>query len=321
MDRGFVSPYMVTDATRMEAVYDRPLILITDKKLSSVAEVMPLLGQLAQAKGKSLVIIADEIDGEALSALVFNKVKGVLDVVAVKAPAFGDRRREVLEDIAVLAGTRVVKDGLEDLSLDELGGARRVTVTKGSTTIIEGAGTEEDVNPRLKQLDAQIEGTSSEYDGENLRKRRADLSGKVAVLKIGGATETEIEEKKYRVDDAVAAVKAALKEGVLPGGGVALVEIAETVDNDIVANALRQPFKHLMDNAGLVPEVMLADVQQAKAGMGVDVTSGKLLDMKAAGILDPTRVAKEAVRSAISIAATIITMGALAVEVPEASDD
>ena len=332
-DRGFVSPYMVTDTGRMEAVYNKPAVVITDKKISSVQDFLPMLEKLAQAGKKDLVLIAEDVEGEALGTLVLNRLKGVFNTVAVKAPAFGDKRKEMLEDIAILTGAQVITDDrgmtFENVELDVVGTARKIIVGKDETTIIEGAGSVADVNARMKQIAAQAEAASSEYDRENYGKRRAALSGKVAVIKVGGASETEIEEKKYRVDDAVAAVKAALAEGIVPGGGVTLVNLASQVkitDDDessaagraLLVRALDQPFRILMTNSGLNADEWLPQVKKAKAGHGVDVNNPtKLVDLKTAGVVDPTRVTKEAVLSASSIAGTSMTMGALAVEVPE----
>ncbi len=332
MDRGFVSPYMVTDATRMEAVYDKPAIVITDKKVSSVQEFLPLLEKLAQAGKKDLVLIAEDVEGEALATLVLNKLKGVFNTVAVKAPAFGDRRKEILQDIAVLTGGAVISEDqgytFENAELAMVGTARKVIVTKEETTIIEGSGSAAAVKERIEQINAQAEQATSEYDKENLDKRRAALQGKVAVIKVGGATETEIEEKKFRVDDAVAAVKAALDEGIVPGGGVTLINLAsevKTSGNDssaagaqILKSSLEQPFRILLSNAGLNPDEWLPLVKAAKAGQGVDVNEPtRLVDLKAAGIVDPARVTKEALQNATSIAGTAMTMGALVVDVPE----
>ena len=331
-DRGFVSPYMVTDSARMEAVYNKPAIVITERKITSVQEFLPLLEKLAQAGKKDLVLICEDVEGEALGTLVLNRLKGVFNTVAVKAPAFGDRRKEVLEDIAVLTGAQVITEDrgmtFENVDLDVVGTARKVIVGKDATTIIEGAGASANVKARTQQITAQADAASSEYDRENYAKRRASLSGKVAVIKVGGATEPEIEEKKYRVDDAVAAVKAALAEGVVAGGGVTLVNAAEKLatkgEQEFVAGqqllkrALEQPFRILMSNSGLNPDEWLPQVKKAKVGHGVDVNSASsLVDMKAAGIIDPTRVTREALQNAVSIAGTSMTMGALVVEVPE----
>jgi chaperonin GroEL len=331
-DRGFVSPYMVTDATRMEAVVDKPSIVITDKKISSVQEFLPMLEKLAQAGKKDLILIAEDVDGEALGTLILNKLKGVFNTVAVKAPAFGDRRKDILNDIAILTGAEVISDDLgvtfENADLSVVGTARKVIVTKDDTTIIEGAGSVSEVKARIDQINQQIKTASSEYDKENLEKRRAALSGKVAVIKVGGATETEIEEKKFRVDDAVAAVKAALDEGIVPGGGVTLVNLSELVKvngNDsesagmqVLKTALLRPFYELMNNSGINPDEWLPKIRTAKAGQGVNVNDPtKLVDLKTTGIVDPTRVTKEAIQNAVSIAGTAMTMGALVAEVPE----
>lgn len=331
-DRGFVSPYMVTDTARMEATYNKPAIVITDKKISSVQEFLPLLEKLAQAGKKDLVLIADDVEGEALGTLILNRLKGVFNTIAIKAPAFGDRRKDALEDIAVLTGAQVITDDrgmtFENVDLDVVGSARRVIANKDNTTIIEGGGNAAAVKARIKQLDAQIEQAVSEYDKENLEKRRAALSGKVAVIKVGGATETEIEEKKFRVDDAVAAVKAALDEGIVPGGGVTLVNLAHgmkiegadsiAAGHQLLKNALEQPFRILMSNAGLNADEWLPQVRSSKPGQGVDVNSPtKLVDLKSAGVVDPARVTKEALQNSVSIAGTAMTMGALVVDEPE----
>jgi len=332
-DRGYVSPYMVTDTARMEAVYDKPAIVVTDKKISSVQEFLPLLEKLAQAGKKDLVLIAEDVEGEALGTLILNRLKGVFNTVAVKAPAFGDRRKDMLNDIAILTGAEVITEDrgmtFENVELDVVGTARKVIVTKDETTIIEGAGASAAVQGRIKQIQTQADAATSEYEKENLEKRRAALSGKVAVIKVGGATETEIEEKKYRVDDAVAAVKAALSEGIVPGGGVTLVNLAAAVSTDdaddsvsagkgLLVKALEQPFRILMTNSGLNADEWLPQVKKAKAGHGVNVNDpSKLVDLKTAGIVDPVAVTKQAVQNATSIAGTSMTMGALVVEVPE----
>lgn len=331
-DRGFVSPYMVTDTARMEAVYSKPAVLVTDKKISSIQEFLPILEQLAQTGKKDLVIVAEDVEGEALGTLILNRLKGVFNTVAVKAPAFGDRRKEILEDIAILTGATVISEErgytFENATLEMVGSARKIIVGKDATTVIEGAGSTQDLQARINQISAQIDAASSEYDREQLEKRRAALSGKVAVIKVGGATETEIEEKKYRVDDAVAAVKAALAEGIVPGGGVTLINLAQgiTVDgtdsvaagSQLLKNALEQPFRVLMTNAGLNADEWLPQVRNGKPGYGVNVNDpSKLVDMKANGVVDPARVTKEALQNAVSIAGTSMTMGALIVEVPE----
>jgi len=330
--RGFISPYMVTDTARMEAVYEKASILITDKKIASVSELLPILEKLAQAGKKELVIIAEDVEGEALGTLVLNRLKGVFNTVAIKAPDFGDRRREVLTDIATLTGATLISEeqghSFESTELDMLGTARKVIVTKDDTTIIEGAGSKNAQNERLKQINAQITAATSEFDKESLKKRKAALAGKVAVIKVGGATETEIEEKKFRVDDAVASVKAALDEGIVAGGGVTLINLAGTIKTSaddahatgaqILKNALEQPFRILLSNSGINPDEWIPLVKKAKDGMGINVNQPtKLVDMKANGVIDPARVTKEALQNSVSIAGTAMTMGALIVDIPE----
>lgn len=339
-DRGFVSPYMVTDTARMEAVYDKPAIVVTDKKIGSIQDFLPLLEKLAQAGKKDLVVIAEDVEGEALGTLILNRLKGVFNTLAIKAPAFGDRRKDVLNDIAVLTGAEVITDDtgmtFENVDLDVVGTARKVIATKDETTIIEGGGSVPEVTARIKQINAQVAAASSEYDKENLEKRRAALQGKVAVIKVGGATETEIEEKKFRVDDAVHAVKAALDEGIVPGGGVTLINLASLLSEEntskadivkyvqtgpgrhILKDALEQPFRILLTNAGLNADEWLPKIRSSKSGQGIDVNKPtQLVDLKAAGIVDPVRVTREAIQNAVSIAGTAMTMGALVVDVPE----
>lgn len=344
-DKGYVSAYMATDTTRMEAVINKPAILITDKKIASVQEFLPILEKLAAAGKKDVVLIADEVEGEALGVLILNRLKGVFNTVAVKAPSFGDRRKDVLQDIAVLTGATVITEdqGLtfENVGLEVLGSARKVIVGKDSTTIIEGAGDKKDVAERVKQILAQAKIAPSNYDREQMEKRAASLDGKVAVIKVGGATETEINEKKYRVDDAVAATKAALTGGIVAGGGVTLVNLSKKFSHegkykledyptrpdiyfhgmahDVLNKALTQPFRQLMKNAGLNPDALLAKVENAKPGQGIDVMNPdtNLIDLKSAGIIDPARVTHEAIETAVSIAATAMTMGALVVDIPE----
>ncbi|HET8884430.1 MAG TPA: chaperonin GroEL [Candidatus Saccharimonadales bacterium] len=333
LDRGFASPYFVTNVTRQEAVYERPAVVITDKKISSVQDLVPMLEKLAQAGKKDIVLIADEVEGEALNVLVLNKLKGVFNIVAVKAPSFGDRRKEILQDIATLTGATVVSEDqaltFETVGLDVVGSARKIIVGKDETTIIEGAGRPNDVKTRMAQITTQAEAATSEYDKEQYNNRAAALSGKVAVIKVGGATETEIDEKKFRVDDAVAATKAALAEGIVAGGGVTLVNLAADITvngsdsvsagRQILKNALRQPFLQITKNAGLNSEALLAQVEASKVGYGINVNHPEkgLVDVKKDGVIDPARVTKQAVQNAVSIASTAATMGALVVEVPE----
>lgn len=334
LDRGYSSALFVTDVNRQEAVLDKPAIVLTDKKLSTVQDIAPMLEKLAQAGRKDMVLIAEEVDGEALSVLVLNKLKGVFNGVVVKAPSFGDRRKEILQDLATLTGAQVISDdygmNFETASLDAVGSARKVIVGKDETTIIEGEGRSAAVKMRLAQITAQIETSQSDYDREQFEARAAALAGKVAVIKVGGVSETEIDEKKFRVDDAVAATKAALAEGIVPGGGVTLINLAASIKvngNDainagksILKEALKQPFLQITKNAGLNSEALLAEVEKAKPGFGVNVMDPDkgLIDVKKAGVIDPARVTKEAVQNSVSIASTAATMGALVVELPEA---
>lgn len=330
-DKGYSSPFFVTDVNRQEAIFDKPLILLTDKKISSSSEILPVLEKVAQSGHKDLVIIAEEVSGEALSLLVLNKLKGVFNSLVLKAPAFGDRRKEILEDIAVLTGAIVISEDkgmkLEDAEISALGSAKKIIATKDSSTIISGAGKQSAVSDRIELIKSQANLATSDYDREQYEKRAAALSGKVAVIKVGGATETEIDEKKYRVDDAVAATKAALEEGIVTGGGVTLVNLADQLEEKdagakIVKNALKTPLLHILENAGLNAQALLAAVENAKPGQGINVMEPEkgLQDLKKAGVIDPARVTREAVQNAISIAATAITMGALIVEIPEKED-
>lgn len=327
-DKGFASAFFVTDANRQEAVFDKPSILLTDKKLTTVSDIVPFLEKVAQTGRKDLVIIAEEVEGEALSVLVLNKLKGVFNTLVLKAPAFGDRRKDIMEDIAILTGATVVSGekgmSLEDCGLEVLGSAHKIIATKDETTIIKGAGDAKAVKARIAQIKAQIEASNSDYEKGEFAKRAAALEGRVAVIKVGGATETEIDEKKYRVDDAVAATKAALDEGIVPGGGVTLVNLSKKLsDSDagatILKNALKAPFVQIMENAGLNSQALLAQVETAKDGQGVNVMTPEkgIIDLKKAGVIDPARVTREAVQNAVSIAATTITMGALIVDLPE----
>lgn len=330
-DKGYSSPFFVTDVNRQEAVFDKPLILLTDKKISASNEILPILEKVAQAGHKDLVIIAEEVSGEALSLLVLNKLKGVFNSLVLKAPAFGDRRKEILEDIAVLTNATVISEDkgmkLEDTEVAALGNAKKIIATKDSSTIISGAGSQKAVQSRIELIKSQANLATSDYDREQYEKRAAALSGKVAVIKVGGATETEIDEKKYRVDDAVAATKAALDEGIVAGGGVTLVNLAnqlteEDAGTKIVKNALKTPLLHILENAGLNAQALLATIEDAKPGQGINVMEPEkgLQDLKKAGVIDPARVTREAVQNAISIAATTITMGALIVDLPEKED-
>ena len=327
-DKGYASPFFVTDTNRQEAIFEKPLIAITDKKISAASDILPLLEKVAQSGKKDLVIIAEEVSGEALSLLVLNKLKGVFNSLVLKAPSFGDRRKEIMEDIAILTDATVVSEEkglkLEEAGLEILGSAAKIIATKDETTIIKGAGDAKAVKERIDLINSQASIAKSDYEREELEKRAAALLGKVAVIKVGGATETEIDEKKFRVDDAVAATKAALAEGIVTGGGVTLVNLASQLDDTdagarIVKEALKAPFVHIMENAGLNAQALLAEVESAKPGMGVNVMTPEkgLIDLKKAGVIDPAKVTKEAVKNATSIAATAITMGALICDIPE----
>ena len=331
-DKGYSSPFFVTDLNRQEAIFDKPLILLTDKKISASNEILPVLEKVAQSGHKDLVIIAEEVSGEALSLLVLNKLKGVFNSLVLKAPAFGDRRKEILEDIAVLTGAIVISEDkgmkLEDAEISNLGSAKKIIATKDNSTIISGAGDHKAVKARIELIKSQANLATSDYDREQYEKRAAALLGKVAVIKVGGATETEIDEKKYRVDDAVAATKAALDEGIVTGGGVTLVNLAnqltgEDAGTKIVKNALKAPLLHILENAGLNAQALLAAVENAKPGQGINVMEPEkgLQVLKKAGVIDPARGTREAVQNAISSAATAITMGALIVELPEKADN
>ena len=330
VQRGFISPYMVTDTKRMEAAYDKPAIVVTDKKVSSAQEFVPLLEMIAQSGKKDLVLIADDVDGEALSLLVLNRLKGAFNTLAIKAPS----DKDVLYDIAALVGAKVITEdtgmSFDNVGSDVIGSARKVIATKDLTTIVEGEGSKAAVSARVDQLETEIEAATSDYTKKNLQKRHAALTGEVAVIKVGGATETEIEEKKYRVDDAVAAVKAALAEGIVPGGGVTLVNLtcgykhsnskdaSVLAGEDLLIHALEQPFRILLSNSGLNADEWLPQVKKAKAGQGINVNHpNELLDLKSAGVVDPVRVTKEALQNAASIAGTAMTMGALVVDLPE----
>lgn len=330
-DKGYASPFFITDTQRQEATFDKPEILITDKKISAVNDIVPFLEKMAQSGRKDLVIIAEDVEGEALSVLVLNKLKGVFNTLVLKAPAFGDQRKAIMEDIATLTGATVVSSekgmSLEDSGLEILGQARKIIATKDQTTIVNGAGDAREVKARIADIEAQAEAAQSDYETEQYNKRAAALAGRVAVIKVGGATETEIDEKKYRVDDAVAATKAALDEGIVPGGGVTLVNLAKNIKDksagaEILKAALKAPFIQIMENAGLNSQALLAQVEAAADGQGINVMSPEkgLVDLKKDGVVDPARVTREAVQNAVSIAATTITMGALIVDLPEKND-
>src|SRR5579875_2210480 len=335
-DRGYISPYFITNPERMEAVLEDCYILITDKKISAIADILPVLERVLQVS-KNLLIIAEDVEGEALATLVVNKLRGTLNVLAVKAPGFGDRRKAMLEDIAILTGGQVITEEagrkLDSVQISDLGRARRVTANKDETTIVEGHGKESEIQARIKAIKAQIEETTSDYDREKLQERLAKLSGGVAVIKVGAGTETELKEKKHRVEDALSATRAAIEEGIVPGGGVALLLVASSLDDvklqgdeatgvAILRRALEEPMRQIAENAGLDGSVIVSEVRrrQKESGndkIGFNVMTGEYVDMVKAGIIDPAKVTRSAVENAVSIAGMILTTEALVTEIPE----
>jgi chaperonin GroEL len=331
-DKGYISPYMVTDQERMEAVLEDPYILIANQKIGSVRDLLPVLEQVIQS-GRSLLIIAEDVEGEALATLVVNKLRGTFTGVAVKAPGFGDRRKRMLEDIAILTGGEVITEEmglkLENTQISQLGRARRVVVAKDTTTVVDGAGSTDAIKGRINQIKAEIENTDSDFDREKLQERLAKLSGGVAVVKVGAATETEMKEKKHRVEDALQATRAALEEGIVPGGGIALlaaqgaikVDAIEEPDEQtgakIVIRALEEPLRQIAENAGLEGSVVVNDVRKAKKGHGLNAANGEIVDLVAAGIIDPAMVTRSALQNAASIAKNILTTEAIVAEVPD----
>jgi chaperonin GroEL len=330
-DKGYLSPYMITDAERMEAVLEDPYILIANQKIGAVKDLLPVLEQVIQA-GRPLLIVAEDVEGEALATIVVNKLRGTFQAVAVKAPGFGDRRKRMLEDIAILTGGEVITEELglklENTKLDQLGRARKVVIDKDSTTIIDGAGDSEAIKGRIKQLKAEVENTDSDFDREKLQERLAKLAGGVAVVKVGAATETEMKEKKHRVEDALQATKAALEEGIGPGGGVALLNAISAIDADtlegdertgaqIIVRALEEPVRQLAENAGMEGSVVVDKVRSAKPGEGLNVVTGEIEDLVKAGIIDPTMVTRSALQNAASISKNILTTEAIVAEAPE----
>ncbi len=331
-DKGYVSPYMVTDQDRMEAVLEDPYILIANQKIGSVRDILPVLEAVIQS-GKSILIIAEDLEGEALATLVVNKLRGTFTGVAVKAPGFGDRRKRMLEDIAILTGGEVITEELglklENTTIEQLGRARRVVVGKDSTTIVDGAGDAEAIKGRIAQIKSEVENTDSDFDREKLQERLAKLSGGVAVVKVGAATETEMKEKKHRVEDALQATRAALEEGIVPGGGVTLLRAAAAIDENsfadaeeaigarIIKRALEEPLRQIAFNAGLESSVVVNEVQAAKEGFGLNAATGEVVDLVAAGVIDPAMVTRSALQNAASIAKNILTTEAIIVEAPE----
>jgi chaperonin GroEL len=332
-DKGYLSPYMITDAERMEAELEEPYVLIANQKIGAVKDLLPVLEQVIQA-GRPLLIVAEDVEGESLATIVVNKLRGTFSAVAVKAPGFGDRRKRMLEDIAILTGGEVITEEmglkLENTKLSQLGKARKIVINKDTTTIIDGAGDSEAIKGRIKQLKQEIENTDSDFDREKLQERLAKLSGGVAVVKVGAATETEMKEKKHRVEDALQATRAALEEGIVPGGGVALINAGDAVKKtldalegdertgaNIIVRALQEPLRQLAYNAGLEGSVVIDKVRGAKKGFGLNVENGEIEDLVAAGIIDPTMVTRSALQNAASIAKNILTTEAVVAEMPE----
>jgi chaperonin GroEL len=331
-DKGYISPYMVTDQDRMEAVLEEPYILIANQKIGSVRDLLPVLEQVMQG-GKSLVIIAEDVEGEALATLVVNKLRGTFTGVAVKAPGFGDRRKRMLEDIAILSGGEVITEEmglkLENTTIEQLGKARRVVVSKDNTTIIDGGGDAEGIKGRIKQIKSEVENTDSDFDREKLQERLAKLAGGVAVVKVGAATETEMKEKKHRVEDALQATRAALEEGIVPGGGVALLNAQDAVDLDsyddddertgasIIKRSLEEPIRQIAENSGFEGSVVVEKIRGMKAGEGLNAADGEYGDLIKAGVIDPTMVTRSALQNAASIGKNILTTEAIVAEPPE----
>jgi chaperonin GroEL len=331
-DKGYISPYMVTDQDRMEATLEDPYILIANSKIGSVRDILPVLEQVIQS-GKPLLIIAEDVEGESLATLVVNKLRGTFTGVSVKAPGFGDRRKRMLEDIAILTGGEVITEEmglkLENTQLSQLGRARRVVVAKDNTTLVDGAGDAEAIKGRINQIKAEIENTDSDFDREKLQERLAKLSGGVAVVKVGAATETEMKEKKHRVEDALQATRAALEEGIVPGGGVALLEAQDAINLDaisdedettggrIVYRALEEPTRQIAENAGFEGSVVVNDVRRAGKGKGLNAATGEIVDLVSEGVIDPAMVTRSALQNAASIAKNILTTEAIVAEVPE----
>ncbi|MFH0898380.1 MAG: chaperonin GroEL [bacterium] len=330
-DRGYISPYFVTNAEKMEAVLENPAILICDKKITNMKDMLPILEQVAK-QGKPLVIIAEDIEGEALATLVVNKMRGTLNVAAVKAPGFGDRRKAMLQDIAILTGARLVAEDLgiklDNLTLADLGTAKKVHITKDNCTIVDGKGDAQEIKARVAQIKAEIDSSTSDYDKEKLQERLAKISGGVAVIKIGAATETEMKEKKDRVDDALHATRAAVEEGIVPGGGLALLrtqksleklklEADEAIGVNIIKRALEEPIRIIVANAGFEPSVIVEKVKTTKQNEGLDARTGKFTDLIAAGVVDPTKVARSALQNAASIAGLLLTTEAMVSDIPE----
>jgi len=335
IDRGYISPYFITNPDRMESVMEDPTVIITDKKISAVADMLPALEKLLQVGKKNVVIIAEDVDGEALATLVVNKLRGTLSVLAIKAPGFGDRRKAMLEDIAILTGGNVISEEtgqkLDTATIEDFGSARSITATKDESTIVEGKGSEEAIQGRINQIKAQIEDTTSEFDREKLQERMAKLSGGVAVIKVGAATEIELKERKARVEDALSATRSAVEEGIVPGGGVALVRASRGLDDlgdlpadeqvgvNIIRHSLEQPLKLIVENAGFEGAVVLNNVKQQADDYGYDADIGEYGPMMERGIVDPVKVTRSALQNAASVAAMVLTTESVISEIPQAT--
>ena len=336
-NKGYISPYMITDSEKMESVLENPYIIITDKKITNIQEILPLLDKIVKSGKKDLLVIADDLSGEALATLILNKLRGTFNVIAVKTPGFGDGKKELMEDIATITGSKVISEEiglkLDKTELDDLGHARRVIINKENTTIIEGGGQAENIKDRAKQIKKQIENTDSGFDKEKLEERLAKLSGGIAVIKVGAATEVEQKEKQHRVDDAVRATKAALEEGVVTGGGIALLRSSKVLDNievddedekigvDIVLKALEEPIRQITVNAGRSGEVVLEEAKKRKENEGFDVTKGEFIDMFKAGIVDPTKVTRSALENAASVSIMLLTTKVVVTDIPEEKEN
>jgi len=336
-NKGYISPYMITDSEKMESILEDPYVIITDKKITIIQEILPLLDKIVQSGKKDLLIIADDLSGEALATLILNKLRGTFNVVAVKTPGFGDNKKELMEDIAIITGSKIISEEiglkLDKTELDDLGHARRIVINKDNTTIVEGGGDAENIKNRMKQIKNQLENTDSDFDKEKLEERLAKLSGGIAVIKVGAATEVEQKEKQHRVEDAVRATKAALEEGVVPGGGIALLRSSKVLDNiqtdnedekigvDIVLRSLEEPIRQIAENAGRSGEVVLEEAKKRQDNEGFDVTKGEFIDMFKAGIVDPTKVTRSALENAASVASMLLTTKVVITDIPEKKDN
>ena len=331
VDRGYISSYFVTNTERMEAIIEDPYILITDKKISAIADILPALEKILQVS-KNLLIVAEDVDGEALATLVVNKLRGTLSVVAVKAPGFGDRRKAMLEDMAILTGGQVISEEvgrkLDSVNVEDLGRARRITIDKDNTTIVEGKGSDDDIKARIKQIKAQIEETTSDFDREKLQERQAKLVGGVAIIKVGAATEVELKERKHRVEDALSATRAAVEEGILPGGGVALLNALPVLDKldvsgdeatgvDIIRKAVAEPIRWIAENAGKDGSVIMEAVKKSPPGVGYDAVNDEFGDMVEKGVIDPTKVVRSSLENAASIACMVLITESMVTDIPE----